>query len=703
MALIFGWCVLAVSAVQAQLSFGPPKAAGPGGFKYPVKVTAGFYPSVAYPGGEVTVQVKADIEPGYYIYAMRQDGVGPVPSQPKINPNTLLEPIEGQDWREPQPKRKFDEGFEIEVNTFNGTVTFERTFRVAESATEGELRTSGTIMLQVCDATSCLPPRRIPFEASVLIRERTGEEAAAAPAPAGTEPPAAASQSPPAPDPTAAPAIEAAKPAAMTASTETESERESATLPFFLLAAMLAGFGALLMPCSYPMIPITIGFFSKKTGDDGGRRVGLVALYAGTMLAGFAAIGVFLTIARFALGWGAEQGGIANQFAANPWVNLALAGLFLAFALSFFGAFEISLPASWANKLQGGGAKSQRGLALSAMAMATAFVIISFTCTAPFMGLLIPQLLTGDVLRPLLGFLFFGLGFSLPFFLLGLAPGMISSLPRAGGWMNTLKVTVGLIELALAALYLSRADLVWGWGVLTREVLLALWVMVAVAVAMYLLGQIRLSHDAPVEGLSAGRLLGGLSFGALALYLAFGLFGGRLNGQIEAFMPPDKAMTGSRTLASQGAAGLARATEDAGHPPFILNDLEGAMAQARNENKPLFIDFTGWTCTNCRLMEKDMFPRPAVSERLDQFVRVSLYTDDKDVGDKYQSYQIEHFGTLALPFYAILSPDGETVISTFEGLTRDEEAFVGFLERGLSSDTAQPAATKESRTLAQIR
>jgi thiol:disulfide interchange protein DsbD len=423
------------------------------------------------------------------------------------------------------------------------------------------------------------------------------------------------------------------------------------------------------------MIPITVTFFTKTKTASTGHAVMNAFVYTVSIILGFALIGFVLSVLLRLLGGGVEQSGFANQLAANPWVNLFFAALYIVFALSLFEIFHLTLPSSFTNRVNRAatGRTDFVGIALKAMV----FVLISFTCTAPLIGVLIVQTLGGEWTRPLFGMTAFATGFALPFFVLALVPQMLGSLPKAGGWLFSMKLVMGMLVLAAAFKFISNADLVWLREdlIFTRELMLAIWGGLAAVTAFYLLGFIKLpDDDSPTIGVP--RLLVGTTFGIIALYLAAGLSGTRLHGWVEAYLPPDFSpppiVAGAAPSPSQE----------------WLTDKDTAFALARELNKPIFIDFTGWSCTNCRLMEKNMFPRPEVAARLNDFVKLKLYTDDRTpmpdgrtLGEVNLEYQATTFNTVTLPFYVTLSPEGE--VRSIAEYTTNVERFVDFLNRGL--------------------
>jgi thiol:disulfide interchange protein DsbD len=306
--------------------------------------------------------------------------------------------------------------------------------------------------------------------------------------------------------------------------------------------------------------------------------------------------------------------------------------------------------------------------------MGFTFTLTSFTCTAPFVGTLLVMTAQGHWQLPLVGMLTFSTVFAIPFFLLALAPQLMSRLPKAGGWMISIKVVMGFLEIAAAMKFLSNADLVWHWGIFTRQVVLAVWIGIGLLTVLYVLGYFRMAHDSPVESVGAARITVAIVFLATTIWLIPGLFGRQL-GELEPFLPPEIPTSAPGTFQSTPNA-------NAHSGAWILNDYDGALATAKQQKKLVFVDFTGYTCTNCRWMEANMFPRPEVAKEMDKFVRVRLYTDgDGALYERQQKMQQQKFGTVALPYYAILRSDG-TSITTFPGLTRNVSEFLTFLQQG---------------------
>jgi thiol:disulfide interchange protein len=425
---------------------------------------------------------------------------------------------------------------------------------------------------------------------------------------------------------------------------------------FFWLAAS-TGLLSLLTPCVFPMVPVTIAYFSTpdRQNPRGLRRALLFALgIVGT----FTILGLALAAVFGAAG--------LNRFAADPWVNLGLAAIFLVFAANLFGWLEIGIPWRVSNAADRITREATPGSSLGALVMGATFTLTSVTCTAPFVGTLLVLASQGSWTTPIAGMLVYSAAFALPFFLLAAAPGLVSHLPRAGEWMRTLRVLIGLLEVAAAIKFVSNADLVLGWGIFTRDVVLVSWSALALAGAGFLGRNLGRRGARSVRALEIAPVAAAL---LVAAWLASGVRGRPLQ-QVEAFLPPAISTT------------LASSTGEA--PVWILNDYAAAQTDARASGKLLFVDFTGYTCTNCRWMEANIFTRPDVSAELGRFVLSRLYTDGEgDIYQQQQAFQEKTFGTVALPLYAVVDADGD-VRATFSGLTRNPADFIAFLQRARS-------------------
>ena len=441
--------------------------------------------------------------------------------------------------------------------------------------------------------------------------------------------------------------------------------------PSFLWFAATAGALSLLTPCVFPMVPITVSYFTQHAGTTRAVSLRNASIFGVGIIATFTALGLALAVFVGATG--------INQFAANPWVNLFITAIFLAFAFNLLGAYEIQVPPSLLNRLDAVTRDGASSGTVGALLMGLMFTLTSFTCTAPFVGTLLVTASQGQWQRPLVGMLAYSMVFALPFFVLAVVPQWMARLPRSGGWLNRVKVVLGFLEIAAAMKFLSNADLIWRWHVFTHDVVLAVWVAVLLVTAIYLLGAFTLPHDTPKTDsvLGAGRVSGAMLALGTGIWLATGLTGRPL-GTLESFLPP---VDGGTVPAAAPVAGSAALVQLA----WRLNDLPGALALAKASHKRVFIDYTGYTCTNCRWMEANIFPRPEISAALGRFVLARLYTDgDGELYEKQQAQQQQQFGTVALPLYAVVDDDGKTV-STFPGLTRNPQEFLTFLEKALQN------------------
>ncbi|MDQ3710960.1 MAG: thioredoxin family protein, partial [Acidobacteriota bacterium] len=429
----------------------------------------------------------------------------------------------------------------------------------------------------------------------------------------------------------------------------------------FIWLAITLGALSLLTPCVFPMIPITVSYFTNHSGRSRANAVKLATVYSLGIILTFTILGMLLAIFVGAAG--------INLFAANPYVNLLITGIFLFFAFNLFGAYEITIPTAILTKLDNltRSQEGEGGGIVGALLMGLTFTLTSFTCTSPFVGTILVSASQGDWQMPLVGMLAFSTVFALPFFILALLPQYVSSLPRAGGWMNSIKVAMGFLEVAAAMKFLSNVDLVWRWGIFTRPVVLAIWIAIGVVLAIYLLGKFQLPHDSKPERIGAFRLMSAVISLAISFYLLTGLFGAKL-GELESFLPPDLENSSARMFGGKSE-----------ELKWISNDYEAALAKAKAENKLVFVDFTGYTCTNCRWMEANVFPKKEVEAEMSKYILVRLYTDgDGAIYEKQQQFQEQTFQTVALPYYAIMDAGGKTV-STFPGLTRNINEFVDFL------------------------
>jgi len=597
----------------------------------------------AEPGKPLAMVLSAKIDEGWHLYGMTQPP-GPAPltlTIDKSGPFSLAGPITGSD-----PIQKFDPNFNATTQYHEDAATFTLPMMIAAGAPLGQTPFRLTVNFQACNAQFCLPPKDQKLEVSIDI----GSTGAPAPAPSAGQPDAGA------------PSAEASESAVISAAParaavpDLAASSKATTLGAYLGLAIAMGALSLVTPCVFPMVPITVSYFTRRAGQTRRAAIAQALVYGLGIVLTFTLVGFTLAVAFGASG--------LNRFAADPWLNLGVTALFLAFALSLFGVWEIALPSRLVTAAAN--AESGRGAFAGTLLMGLAFTLTSFTCTAPFLGTLLVVASQGDWQWPLAGMIAFSTIFALPFVLLALAPNWLASLPRSGPWLVAVKAVMGLLEIAAAMKFLSNVDLVWHWGIFTRPVVLIVWTAIAFVLVLYLIGLIRLGRAPRLSRPGFARWTAVAAGIALGVWLASGLTGNRL-GELEAFLPP------------ADLAGMAPGSE----LRWIINDYDAALAVAKQTGQPVLVDFTGYTCTNCRWMEANMFPRPDVSRELARYVRLRLYTDGQ--GEMYRRYQqLEQtmFGTVALPFYAVLKPDGAPVV-TFGGLTRDPAEYINFLRRGL--------------------
>jgi thiol:disulfide interchange protein DsbD len=653
-------------------------------------------PATIKAGDKFTVQVTAQIEGGWHVYSVTQGAGGPIPTKITVPDGQPFKAAGGVTG--PHPHVQMDPNFQINTETYEGSASFRVPISVSADAPAGEQTLNVSVRFQTCNSQLCLPPRTVKLNASLTLVAASAVAPVATPKPSETAqnakptptiatPPPNANNGKTEASPTQATALNnEASPAPPQPGSQADtnvatiapgtnvlafSTSAPVSLWSFIWLAMTVGALSLLTPCVFPMVPITVSYFTNHASGSRGGAIRDASIYALGIILTFTALGVALAVLFGAAG--------INKFAASPWVNLVITGIFIGFAMSLFGAYSLSVPSSLLTKLDAISRSKESSKIIGLLLMGLTFSLTSFTCTAPFVGTLLVMAAQGRWVYPVVGMLAFSTVFALPFFVLALAPQLVSQLPKSGSWLNSVKVVMGLLEIAAAMKFLSNADLVWHWGVFTREVVLASWVAVALLITLYLLGKFQLVHDSPPQGIGAVRLMIALISLAFGFYLLTGLFGRKL-GELESFLPP--ALDGSAVFGFGRGLGPGSGSGFDSDLTWITNDYEAALKQARAEHKPIFIDFTGYTCTNCRWMEVNMFTKRPVRRELEKYVRVRLYTDGE--GQPYEGFQQmqqERFGTVALPLYAVVNADGNP-LTTFPGLTRDQTAFVSFLKTG---------------------
>ncbi|MBD1206976.1 MAG: thioredoxin family protein [Ignavibacteria bacterium] len=642
------------------------------------------------PGEEATLKLTMTIDAGWYTYGLQprkdKDGLGPQETIISIAPAKVL--VLAGKVKAPKPKQKFDQGFQIDIDYYEGEIVFTVPVKAASNLASGKYTATLTVTSMTCYAEGCLPATDEEIPITVTIKEGIAAQNTVSPADTTTQQ-AAAIQQPNNQEPTnqtsssqasSSQAVTGQVSKPQTTESQTEiAQKRSEGIWAFLLFAMGAGASALLTPCVFPMVPITVSFFTKRAEKQRGRGLRDSLVYALGIVFTFTALGFFLSLIFGATG--------ISDFAANPWVNVALALVFILFAFNLFGAFEIPLPNMLLNRMNNAAGSGESVGAV--VLMAVTFSITSFTCTVPFVGAALISASTGEWFYPLIGMAGFSSVFALPFVLLALFPSAMQRLPKAGGWMNNVKVVMGFLEIAAAMKFISNSDLVWAWGVLSRDVFLAIWIGCAVMITLYVLGVFRFPHDSEVKSIGTPRAVIALIFASLTFYLIAGLMGKKL-GELDAFLPPmdyERIIGKAPNDGSSEKNGASRQSQNnqafnAHTPETWIQSYEIGLAEAKRTGKPVFVDFTGFTCTNCRWMEANVFPTPEVQALMGSMVKVQLFTDRKQ--EPYLSHkkrQLEQFGSIELPLYVLLKPDG-TVIAT-KAFTRDRAEFVAFLKKAL--------------------
>ncbi len=646
--------------ISLAIAFVLQPATGRGAANADVDLKANFDPASVRTGEITTISVEAGIPSGYHLYSMTAIPDGPLRMQLAIDDAALETAGE---WYAPKPSVEYDKGFEKYVEFYAGAVTHKRTFKVVgiPGSDVIKLKFRG----QICNEDHCIPLREI-IEAK--LSHVKGDARA---------------------DHTGIPQLTGEifnenRSVPGEADADAESPRDRGLLAF-LIIAFLAGLGALVTPCVFPMIPITVSFFSKFAKVSMRRSVSMASIYALAMIIMFTLVGVIMSAI-----FGADS---MQNIASHPAFNMFLALLLIVFAFNLFGLFEIQMP-NWlisrsAQKEQelSGGDGSFRSQAAGVFFMAVTFTLVSFTCTVAFIGGILAMASQGEWFYPIVGMLAFSVAFALPFFFLAVFPSWAEKLKGKGGdWMVAVKVVLGFVELAGAFKFLSNLDLYYEWSFITRPLVLTLWTALFGLAGLYLLRVFALPHnDQEARNIGPIRMFFALLLLALAAYSFTGISHNKpMGGWIDSWLPP-APYPGEMDDAGSG--------EDSGHLSWIKDDIKKGFEVAKKENKPLFIDFTGLSCTNCRLMEANMFPRAKVRSRLEKMVRVQAFTDGpKDIHGEQRQYQIDRFNDVALPYYVIIDPHTDTVLAKHPDMSKDVDKYVAFLDKGMAAfEIVKPA------------
>lgn len=629
----------------------------------------------------LAIFITAKLDSGWHLYSQHLSDGGPVKTSISLTQGENKPIVPTKAWIESgRSETVYDSTFKMDLTYFSGEVIFSSSIPLAKAGSQ--LRASVTYM--VCDSEFCLPPTEkslpIIIENALSLPLATAHEIA----------------------------LLNTSESAGSAPGNAPEEKRAKRFWIIFLTAFVGGFAALLTPCVFPMIPLTVSYFTKRSSTKA-KGIGQAVTYGFSIILIYVALGYGVTII-----FGIDA---LNELSTNVWVNLLFFVLLVVFAISFLGGFEITLPSAFVNKVD---AQSDRGGIIGIFFMAFTLALVSFSCTGPIIGaLLFESAVSGNMMGPIIGMTGFSLALALPFGLFAAFPGWLNSLPKSGSWTNSVKVVLGFLELALAFKFLSNADLVLQAGMLTREVFIAVWTAIFALLTLYLLGFVRFPHDSPAtSSISVFRGLFATTTLAFTLYLVPGLWGAPLK-LISGFPPPDFYKEWKQPASQASLQNTVGRVEQQNHacPNGLdcFHDYDEALAVAKKTGKPLLIDFTGWACVNCRKMEANVWTHPEVEKRLRQeVILVSLYVDDKrklpeeeqtvkklgdkdfvikTIGNKWSYFQAERFQINSQPYY-VLVDGNERTLSVSQGYNPSAKAFIDFLNAGLTKYNNQ-ALTKK--------
>ena len=631
--------------------------------------------------GEIELVAKAKIKNKWHLYDVNVPEDGPNATEMNVEELKGATKLGKFTPVNSNLKTGYDEGFQMNIGYYENQATFVQRFKVTDKAA---FSLKGEVRAQACNDSECTPhiPTEFAFSSSNLPATLT----VVATMPQDTkaeDKKEEVTESTPiiAVDTLATTQISSVDDTKVDlwAPVEMDDDVADKSLFWIFIGGLAGGFIALVTPCVWPMIPMTVSFFLKRNKKDKKKAIVEAATYGLAIIVIYVLLGIIITAI-----FGASA---LNDMATNAVFNLIFFALLIFFAVSFFGAFEIVLPSKWTNKMDSK-ADSTTGI-ISIFFMAFTLALVSFSCTGPIIGTLLVQSATsGAILAPAIGMFGFALALSIPFTLFAIFPSWLDNLPKSGGWLNSVKVVLGFLELALALKFLSVADLAYKWRILDREVFVALWIIIFVLLGLYLLGKLRFSHDSESKFTSVPRLFMATISLAFAVYLVPGLWGAPLKA-ISAFAPP--LWTQDFSL-----------YEGAVHPKFM--NYEEGMVYAKEKNKPVIIDFSGYGCTNCRNMEAAVWTDPRVKDILDnQYVLITLMVDDKEklpeilevkerngkttrlktIGDKWSYLQRYKFATNSQPYYVLLNHEGKPIGPSY-AYDKDVNKYLDFLKNGLT-------------------
>jgi len=633
---------------------------------------------------EYNLVFTANIEDSWHLYSQFIGDGGPVATSFKFTPSKDYELV-GNVTESPKPKEVYEKVFEMKVVFFEKKAVFTQKIKLKTPVA----RVKGAVRFMVCDDSQCLPPSDVDFSFDLKSTKviTVSEDTSKTSLPDINE--TAVTSTPTVANDSVASVVKT-KPQAVAATSANQS------LWTIFLLGLLGGFAAFLMPCIFPMVPMTVSYFTKKEVT---KRKGVInaLIYGLSIIVIYVVLGLLITII-----FGADA---LNVLSTNGIFNFFFFLLLVVFALSFLGAFELVLPSSWVNKMDSKSDKKGLG---GLFFMAGTLALVSFSCTGPIVGTLLVQAATmGQLLGPVIGMLGFAIALAIPFVLFAMFPAWMKAMPKSGGWLNSVKVVLGFLELAFSFKFLSNVDLAYHWNWFDREIFLSLWIVISALMGFYLLGKLKLPNDSDVKHVSTSRLVLAIITLSFTVYMIPGLWGAPLKS-IAAFLPPMSTQDFVMTAGSAPVATHNSGTHKYGdifHAPLGLDvfyDYDEGLAYAKKVNKPVFIDFTGHACVNCRKMEASVWPdKEVLSHLTNDYVVIQLYVDDKTdlavseqsvskysgnkietIGNKWSDLQASRFNANSQPFYVLLDTKGDLLVPP-KGADYDPASFTGYLESGL--------------------
>lgn len=672
-------------------------------------------------------EMTATISGAWHMY-----DIGPYDGGPNATTFTFELPagvtLDGGVVQVTKPTRVQDEIFGMEIGYFAKSARFVQKFKVSpQLAAAGKpITIKGNVEWQACDDESCLPPTDEDFTVTITPAAQAAADINVPATPDTAGEMVADDAIMVTPDSTGAAAIAADSVAAPgEASFEGLQQNENKSFWSIIIEAILWGFAALLTPCVFPMVPMTVSFFMKGSDNKAKGRI-MASFYGISIVALYTLPIAAIILITYFVGGDSVTADIFNWLATHWLPNILFFLIFMIFAASFFGAFEITMPSKLVNKSD---SKADKGGLIGVFFMALTLVLVSFSCTGPIVGTVLVKSTQGAIWEPIFTMLAFSAAFALPFTIFAFFPSLLKNLPKSGGWLNSVKVVLGFIELALGLKFLSVADQTYHWGLLDREVYIALWVVIFFLLGLYLLGKIKFAHDSDTKYVSVKRLFLAIITFAFVVYLIPGMFGAPLKA-LSGYLPPISTLdfnlaanNGGGSSASGAVSSLDRSKIEGGAPKFsdflhLPHGLEGffdydeGMEYAKAVGKPVFLDFTGHGCVNCREMEANVWSDPTVQKLLrDNYVIIALYVDDKKqlpeedwvttpdgkvrktLGKINATFQIERFGINAQPYYVLLDNEGQPLV-TPRSYDLNVNGFINFLESGLKAYKALPQSAK---------